>query len=147
MGMCIAAAKGWWLPDLSARARFMMCPLFSSERTTFRTRVAIGDGSETEIWYYAGTAAKRLIVGERGFCLIERSGTIRSGKINGHKWIADAPYTATIRYIASDAQPLRMQAQCRSAEQSRLCLKAPLHPCRSKAQMTQNGIDLLFERD
>jgi len=42
----------------------------SSAHTTLRTRVAIGDGSETEIWYYAGTAAKRLIVGERGFCLI-----------------------------------------------------------------------------
>jgi hypothetical protein len=30
-------------------------------------------------------------------------------------------YTATIPYIASDAQPLRLHAQCRSAEQSMLC--------------------------
>jgi hypothetical protein len=35
--------------------------------------------------------------------------------------MAVVPYTATIPYIASDAQPLRLHAQCRSAGQSRLC--------------------------
>jgi hypothetical protein len=36
--------------------------------------------------------------------------------------MAIVPYTATIPYIASDAQPLRLHAQCRSAGKSRLFL-------------------------
>jgi hypothetical protein len=64
---------------------------------------------------YTGTLSMRV------YGQLEIAPFIRARPEYRHKWMADVPYTATIRYIASDAQPLRMQAQCRSAGQSMLC--------------------------